>query len=130
MRFPWRLLLCAASLAGSATPTLGQSRAQGATVPAEEDEQQQQEQQPLQQQQRPVADTSGRVAESAVGRAGQRQTREDVAPNLRPMGRISNRIENRIESRIRNRIDPDEDPQIKAKSAFEAAEERERTAGR
>lgn len=122
----WRLLLCAASLVGSATPAIGQSRTQGGTAPVEDEQQAQ----PAPQQQRQVADTPGRVAESAVGRAGQRQTREDMAPNLRPTGRISNRIENRIQSRIRSRIDPDEDPQIKAKSAFEAAEERERTAGR
>jgi hypothetical protein len=43
---------------------------------------------------------------SAVGQAGQRQTREDAATGVKPMDRLSNRIQNRIDLRLRTRIDP------------------------
>ena len=35
---------------------------------------------------------------------GQRQTREDAAPNIAPMNRLPVRIESRIDMRIQNRI--------------------------
>lgn len=35
---------------------------------------------------------------------GQRQTREDAAPNIAPMNRLSTRIGSRIEARIQSRI--------------------------
>jgi hypothetical protein len=127
MRLARHLLFFALGFAAAATPALGQGR-------AEQDdaallEQQQEQQQQAQQQQR-AADQPGKVAESSVGRAGQRQTREDVAPSLRPTERISSRIENRVQSRINNRIDQDDDPEANAKSPFATAEERERAAGR
>lgn len=61
---------------------------------------------------------SSQTANSAVGQAGQRQTREEAAPNIKPMGRIDNRIANRVQSRIRNRIDRYYDPQANAASPF------------
>src|SRR3546814_19446826 len=45
----------------------------------------------------------GRVAESAVGKAGQRQAREQTQANIEPMARLDNRINNRVQNRIRNR---------------------------
>lgn len=72
----------------------------------------------------------GEVAQSAVGQAGQRQTREDIAKDARPMARIDSRIQNRVHSRIRNRIDRYYDPQANAASPFEVAGEQARTAGR
>jgi hypothetical protein len=71
----------------------------------------------------------GRVAQSGVGEAGQRQTR-DQTQGIAPMARISNRIQNRVQSRIRSRIDRDYDPQAKATSPFEAAEDQARNTAR
>jgi hypothetical protein len=73
---------------------------------------------------------SGQVARSAVGQAGQRQTRQDVTSDVEPMARISNRIQNRVQSRIRNRVDSFYDPQSNATSPFEIASEQARTTGR
>lgn len=72
----------------------------------------------------------GRTAESAAGRVGQRQTREEAVEGIEPMTRISNRINNRVQSRIRNRIDPNYDPQANATSPFAVAEEETRAAQR
>lgn len=72
----------------------------------------------------------GEVAKSAVGQAGQRQTREDVAKGVAPMARINSRIQNRVQSRIRNRIDRNYDPKANATSPFEVAGQQARTAGR
>jgi RecJ-like exonuclease len=72
---------------------------------------------------------SGHVADSTVGRVGQRQTRQEVAPNVQPLARISGRINNRVQSRIRNRIDRNYSPQANATSPFEVAADRAR-AGR
>ena len=56
----------------------------------------------------PKQSTSGaqitQTAESTVGRAGERQTR-DQTKGIEPLARINGRIANRVESRIRNRID-------------------------
>lgn len=70
---------------------------------------------------------SGRVADSTVGRVGQRQTRQEAAPNVQPLARISGRINNRVQSRIRNRIDRNYNPQANATSPFEVAADRART---
>ena len=72
----------------------------------------------------------GRVAQTSVGQVGQRQAREQAAPNVRPLGRGSSRIQTRVQSRIRSRIDRYYDPQVNAISPFEVASERARTAGR
>lgn len=73
---------------------------------------------------------AGRTAEVGSGEVGQRQTREDVAPNVEPMGRIGTRIQNRIESRIRSRIDRDYRPPAESATSFEAADQRMRRTGR
>lgn len=67
-----------------------------------------------------------------IGRAGQRQSREQIAQDagIKPMARINGRIRNRVESRIRNRIDRYYDPQANATSPFEVAGDQARTAGR
>lgn len=70
------------------------------------------------------------VAEAPAGEVGQRQTREDAAPNVEPMGRIANRIQNRLQNRVRNRIDRNYDPQANATSPFRVADEQTRRAGR
>jgi hypothetical protein len=120
-----RALLAAIALT-LATPALAQRG------PAPEDEgdpaqeQQQQQPNPPPSEIAPVA--AGRVAESAVGRAGQRQTRADAAPSIEPMSRITSRINNRVQSRIRNRIDRNYDPQANATSPFEVAGDQARTA--
>ena len=69
-----------------------------------------------------------RTAASAVGRAGQRQTR-DQAAGVAPMARIANRVANRVQNRIRNRIDRNYDPTANATSPFESAEDSARRAG-
>lgn len=68
----------------------------------------------------------GQTVDTGIGEVGTRQTREDAAPNLEPLGRINSRIENRIQNRIRNRIDRNYDPTANATSPFERAEERNR----
>lgn len=77
-----------------------------------------------------LIDRAGHVANSSVGQVGQRQTREEVAPNIKPIERIASRIQNRVQSRIRNRIDRYYDPQANAASPFEAAGEQARKAGK
>ena len=74
--------------------------------------------------------SGGRVAESAVGDIGQRQTREEVAPRAAPVARTGGRIATRVQSRIRNRIDRFYDPQANAASPFTVAGEQVRTATR
>lgn len=69
---------------------------------------------------------SGHVADSAVGRVGQRQTRQEAAPNVQPLARISGRINNRVQSRIRNRVDKNYNPQANAISPFVVAADRAR----
>ncbi|MDG5973003.1 hypothetical protein JAGODDHD_03773 (plasmid) [Sphingomonas paucimobilis] len=74
----------------------------------------------------------GETARSAVGQAGQRQSREQVAVDtgIEPMGRINRRIQNRVQSRIRNRIDRYYSPQANATSPFAVASEQAAGAGR
>ncbi|GGB91915.1 hypothetical protein GCM10011494_07860 [Novosphingobium endophyticum] len=69
----------------------------------------------------------GRVAESAVGEVGQRQTREQA--NIEPMARINSRIANRVQNRIRNRIDRYYNPQANTTSPFEVAAEQAQDSG-
>lgn len=90
---------------------------------------QQQEQPEQQQQPTRSIQNSGRVADSAVGIVGQRQTREQMG-YASPMGRIASRIPNRVQNRIRNRIDPSYDPQANAASPFLTAEDQARIASR
>jgi hypothetical protein len=75
-------------------------------------------------------DRVGQVAKSSVGAVGQRRTREQAAPNIAPLGRITSRVQNRVQSRIRNRIDRHYDPRVNATSPFEIAGEQARRAGR
>lgn len=74
--------------------------------------------------------SGGRVATSAVGQAGQRQTREQTAPSVQLVRRVAPRIENRVQSRVRNRIDRFYGPQANAFTPFAVAENQTRTAGR
>ncbi len=74
--------------------------------------------------------SASQTTDSSVGQVGQRQTREDSAPNIQPMGRINSRVTNRVQSRIRNRLDRYYDPQANAASPFEIAGEQTRRAGR
>lgn len=97
--------------------------AQAQVVPADD-----QEQQELQQLPPPRPAPPGRVAESTVGEAGQRQTREQV--NAQPMARIANRVQNRVQNRIRNRIDRNYDPQANTTDPFEVAEDEVRSTSR
>ncbi len=46
----------------------------------------------------------GRVADSAVGKVGERQRQIDN-PNTQPLARIDSRIQNRVASRLTTRID-------------------------
>lgn len=80
---------------------------------------------PVAQDQRP-----GRVANSTVGLAGERQARGQTVGGVVPMARIDSRVQNRVQSRIRNRIDRYYDPQANAVSPFEVAGDQARTAGR
>jgi hypothetical protein len=72
---------------------------------------------------------AGGVANSAVGEAGQRQTRAQAAPNIQPMARIDSRIDNRINNRLQTRIDRSYDPHAIAVTPFEVAEERAQNPG-
>lgn len=60
----------------------------------------------------------GHTADVGTGQIGQRQTREEAAPNIKPMNRINGRIANRVQTRIRNRIDRYYDPRANATSPF------------
>jgi hypothetical protein len=71
----------------------------------------------------------GRVADSTVGKVGQRQTRDAAASIVVPTGRIDGRIPSRIQSRIRNRIDRFYSPQANAASPFTVAQDQARVAG-
>lgn len=71
-------------------------------------------------------DQIGRVADSAVGQVGQRQTREQAPTGIKSMARVANRIQNRVQNRIRNRIDRDYDPQAGMTDPFAVAEDRAR----
>lgn len=78
----------------------------------------------------PDQQVSARVADSAVGEVGQRQTEVPFGLTRSPFARIESRIANRVQSRIRNRLDRYYDPQANATSPFVIAEDKARTAGR
>lgn len=120
-----RVLLCAITAVAMSAPALAQRRPEPSDDPLSERDQQQQQQ--LQARSKEVPDKQGEVAKSAAGRAGERQTREQAAPNVHRIGRISSRIENRVQSRIRNRIDRNYDFKANAASPFKIAEEKART---
>lgn len=65
----------------------------------------------------PVINTSDR-------QLGQRQTRGEAAPNIKPLSRIQGRIANRIDSRINNRIGATEENQQGSSSTFISAQRR------
>lgn len=71
----------------------------------------------------------GRTADTGIGEIGQRQTREEAAPNIEPIGRIDNRVENRVQNRLRNRVDRDYDPAANSAAPFERAARSARDAG-
>lgn len=101
----------------TAVPALAQTR----TSTADQDDQSPQVQ-PLRPQTPTIeGGSTGRIAGSAVGVAGQRQTREQAAPNMQPTARIAIRIQNRVQNRVRNRIDRYYDPQANATAPFATA---------
>lgn len=69
---------------------------------------------------------AARTADAGAGEIGQRQSRDDTAPNVEPLGRIDNRIENRVQNRLRNRIDRNYDATANATSPFKRAEDQTR----
>lgn len=73
---------------------------------------------------------TGQVAESAVGQAGRRQTREQPMAGIEPMARVNSRIQSRVQSRIHNRLDRFYDPQVNTASPFEVASDQARIASR
>lgn len=72
----------------------------------------------------------GRVASSTAGKVGQRLTRNDPATPVAPMARIANRVQNRIQNRLRTRLDRVTATTQDATTAFTAASNQARTAGR
>ncbi len=74
----------------------------------------------------------GRIADSAVGQIGQRQTRESAATEtgIKPTARLVSRIQNRVQNRIRNRIDRNYDSEANATNLFKVAEEQARVSNR
>lgn len=71
---------------------------------------------------------SGKVANSAAGRAGERQNKSSVAGIL-PTARVETRVANRVQARLRNRIDRYYDPQANAISPFKVAGETSKRQG-
>lgn len=116
-------VLIGLSLALATSATVAQSRAAQSTTSADG---QDEDQQPVQQQrqQTPLqTNLSGRTARSAVGQAGERQTRDTAAQQagIKPMARIANRVQNRVQNRVRNRIDRYYDPRANATDSFVVA---------
>lgn len=72
----------------------------------------------------------GQAPSVTNGEVGQRQTREEAAPNLQSLRRVQNRVSNRVQLRLRNRIDRFYNPQANATSPFEVASDQARTTGR
>lgn len=70
-----------------------------------------------------AAAVPGRAPRSTVGIAGERQTREEAAPNIRPAARVNGRIANRVQNRLRTRIDRAYNPQANATDPFAVAED-------
>ena len=63
----------------------------------------------------------GKVADSSVGRAGQRQNNKAQGINAQPMTRINSRISNRIQLRVQNRIDRNYSASSGITSSYEQA---------
>lgn len=70
----------------------------------------------------------GRTTQTGVGEVGQRQSLDDVAPNIAPLQRIETRINTRLQNRLRNRIDRDYNAD--ATSSYEDARNQIYDAGR
>lgn len=121
----WLLLITFASIAGGAAEaqTLGSPGQDESRYVFNQD-------QPSRSSTMSPSSPSGRMAHTGVGQIGQRQTREQAAPNVEPLSRINNRIANRVQNRIRNRIDGHSTPQANATSPFSVAVEQARIAGR
>lgn len=66
--------------------------------------------------------SQGKAATSAVGRAGERQSRASVV-GIAPTARLQTRVANRVQTRLRSRIDRNYDPQANAISPFTVAGE-------
>lgn len=64
---------------------------------------------------------AGQIADSSVGRAGQRMNTKAQGVNAQPMTRINNRINSRIQLRIRNRIDRNYSAPSSSTSSFDEA---------
>lgn len=119
MRYAITMLRCILVLVGllAGLPVMAQAREElGANVP------------PILSS--PVDAGAGRTAQTSSGLVGQRQTRQDAAPNVAPLARIQSRVASRVQNRINNRIDRNYDPQANSASPFEVASDRARTAGR
>lgn len=84
-----------------------------------------QSQQQMSQGRRETKPDQSATPDSAVGRAGQRQTRDTAAAKIgiKPMARIASRIQSRVRTRIRNRIDRDYDPRATTTDPFAVAED-------
>lgn len=67
------------------------------------------------------SEQAGRVAESAVGVAGQRQVQKKAPADTQPMGRLDTRLANRVQNRVRNRVDRHYDPRANTTLPFEDA---------
>ena len=132
MRNPTLFRLMVTLLAMS-LPPLAPAQAQISRPQPEMTEQGDDQQPPPQPQLTPYQTNQvGRIAGSAVGQIGQRQTRESAAAEtgIKPTARLVSRIQNRVQNRIRNRIDRDYDPEANATNVFKAAEEQARVSNR
>ncbi len=80
---------------------------------------------PMQQQTPLQTNQAGQVGTSAIGQAGQRQTRESTAQEagIKPSLRIASRIQNRVQSRLRTRIDRYYDPELQSTDPFAVADD-------
>jgi hypothetical protein len=77
----------------------------------------------------PQAGQEGRVAPSAVGEVGRRQTPGQPELNIAPLVRIGNRIQNRIQSRLRTRIDRSHEQDLNPLVSLKKAEDQVKDAG-
>lgn len=72
---------------------------------------------------------AGIIADSSVGKVGERQGKQATVANIKPLARLDTRIANRVETRIRNRIDRTYDPTANATSPFKVAIDKAQKAG-
>lgn len=120
------LALAGAWLGLAVAPSFAQAQTAPQTDPAAQEEQPAPQPLPRLQQNR-----AGETADSAVGKAGRRLTREDAAEEIgiKPTARLATRIQNRVQNRIRNRIDRTYDPEANATDPFAVAEDQTRVSG-